>query len=309
MEYDPALLEGASKRRRHDMWRTAAPDAAAECGIEERCFGPVQVTVISSLPHSRLINQVLGAAEPRAVRDGHLAAAIEWADSLCIDYRVPVARRRPEAVAAEELLNRAGFEQGRGLVKYVRDASWPTTPGVPGVTVWNIDDEEAAGETMFFDAAPALGLPSAAGILLFELPVQENWRTYTTELEGQIVAFGSMLIHEGAAVLDLDATLEEFRNRGCNQALLRRRLIAAFEAGCHTVAAELPEGEDEGVAAAVRNLLRAGFVPAYRSMCWQRPRRWDVVDESCCDDFPDDFLGDFPDDFPDELSDAYPDDV
>jgi GNAT superfamily N-acetyltransferase len=275
MEYDPALLEGVSKRVRHDMWRTAAPDAIAELGIEERCFGPVQVTVFESLPHSPVLNQVRGAAEPGAVEDGHLAAAIEWADGFGIDYRVPVARQRPGTAAAEDWLNRRGFEQGRGLVKYVRDASWPTMPGVPGVTVWEIGEEEdIAGETMIFDAAPALGLPSAAGILLFALPVQENWRTYTAELEGQIVSFGSMLIHEGVAVIDLDATLEGFRGRGCNQALLRARLLAATEAGCTTVVAELPEGEEDGVRAAVRNLLRAGFVPAYRSMNWQRPRGW-----------------------------------
>lgn len=274
MEYDPALLEGVAKRLRHDMWRTAAPEAVEELGIEERCFGPVQVTVFEALPHEPMLNQVRGAAEPGAVEDGYLRAAIDWADQFGIDYRVPVACRRPGTEAAEDWLNRRGFEQGRGLVKYVRQASWPALPGVPGVTVWEIgEDEDMAGETMFFDAAPALGLPSAAGILLFSLPIQENWRTYTAELEGEIVSFGSMLIHEGVAVLDLDATVEEFRGRGCNQALLRARLLAAVEAGCDTLVAELPEGEDEGVAAAVRNLLRAGFVPAYRSMNWQRPRR------------------------------------
>lgn len=280
MEYDPALLEGVSKRLRHDMWRTAAPDAIAECGIEERCFGPVQVTVFEALPHLPALNQVLGAAEPGAVAEGHLTAAIEWADGCGIDYRVPVSRRRPETAAAEDWLNRHGFEQGCGLVRYVRDASWPIMPGVPGVKVWEIGaEEDAAGETMIFSAAPALGLPGPAGVLLFALPVQENWRTYTAELEGQIVSFGSMLIHEGVAVVDLDATLEQFRGRGCNQALLRARLLAAAEAGCDTVVAQMPENDDPGVGAAVRNLLRAGFVPAYRSVNWQRPRGWVASDE------------------------------
>jgi GNAT superfamily N-acetyltransferase len=256
------------------MWRTAAPDAVAECGIEERRFGPVQATVFASLPESPVLNQVRGAAEPGAVEEGHLAAALEWARGFGIDCRVPVASRRPGTAAAESWLNRHGFEQGRGLVKYVRDAAWPELPGVPGVTVWEIGEDEADGETMFFGAAPALGLPGPAGTLLFSLPTQENWRTYTAELEGQIVSFGSMLIHEGVAVIDLDATIEGFRRRGCNQALLRTRLLAAAETGCDTVVAELPEGEDEGVATAVRNLLRAGFVPAYRSMNWQRPRTW-----------------------------------
>ena len=273
MEYDPALLEGVSQRRRHDMWRTAAPDAIAECGIEERCFGPVQATVFASLPESPMLNQVLGAAEPGAVAEGHLAAALEWADGFGIDCRVPVAHRRPGTAAAEDWLNRHGFEQGRGVVKYVRDASWPEMPGVPGVTVWEIGEDEADGEVMSFTAAPALGLPGPAGTLLFALPIQENWRTYTAEVEGQIVSFGSMFIHEGVAVMDLDATLDGFRRRGCNQALLRERLFAAAEVRCDTVVAELPESEEEGVAIAIRNLLRAGFVPAYRSMNWQRPLR------------------------------------
>jgi GNAT superfamily N-acetyltransferase len=272
MEYDPAALEGASQQLRHDLWQTAATDAVIECGIEERCFGPVQVTVFESLPDSPILNNVLGAAEPDAVEGGHLAAAIKWADSFAIDYRVPVARQRPGMAAAEDWLNRHGFEQGQGLVKYVRDASLPDLPGVPEITVWEIGEKEADGEVMVFQAGPALGLPSPASTLLFALPIQEHWRTYTAELEGRIVSFGSMLIHNGVAAVGLDATLEDARGRGCNQALLRQRLLAACEAGCETVVAELPESEDEGVAAATRNLLRAGFVPAYRSMNWQRPR-------------------------------------
>lgn len=283
MRYDPALLEGVSQRLRHDMWRTAAPDAITECGIEERCFGPVQATVFASLPDWPRLNQVLGAAEPGAVGEGHLEAAIEWAESFGADCQVPVSRSRPGMAAAEAWLNWHGFEQGRGLVKFVRDASWPELPGVPGVTVWEIGEDEADGEVMSFSAAPALGLPGPAGTLLFSLPIQENWRTYTAEVEGQIVAFGSMLIHEGVAVLDLDATLEDFQGRGCNQALLRERLLAAAEAGCDTVVAELPENDDPGVTGAVRGLVRAGFVPAYRSMNWQRPRSGRVRAE-----FPDD---------------------
>jgi GNAT superfamily N-acetyltransferase len=142
----------------------------------------------------------------------------------------------------------------------------------PWRKVWEIGDDEADGETMYFGAAPALGLPGPAGTLLFGLPIQESWHTYTVEVDGEIVAFGSMLIHEGVAVMDLDATVDGFQRRGCNQALLRERLLAAAEAGCQMVVAELPEGEDEGIATAVRNLLRAGFVPAYGSMNWQRPR-------------------------------------
>jgi len=273
MGHDTATLERAAKVCRADMWGTVCEDAVIECGIEEECFGAVQATVFEALPCAPHVNLVLGAAEPGAVEEGHLAAAVRWADGFDVDYRVSVSRERPEAAAAEDWLNRNGFEQRRGQLKYIRDASPPQQAGNTAITVWEIGREEADGETML-SAAPLLGLPSPAGNLLFALPIQEQWRTYTAELEEDIVSFGSMRLYDGVAWVGLDATEESARGRGCNQALLRERILAAGAAGCHTIFSELDEDNSEGVAACGRNLLRAGFVPAYRSMNWQRPRPW-----------------------------------
>lgn len=272
MEYDAATLERTAKTFRSDMWGTVCEDAVLECGIVEAWFGPVQVTLFEALPDDPGMNVILGGAEPGAVEQGHLANAIAWADEFDVSYRVAVAHGRPGTIAAEAYLNRLGFEQGRGIWKYVRDTSWPDLPGNPAITVWEIGDQDAAGETMVFDAAPALGFPSKAASLLFALPSQQRWRTYTAELEERIVSFGSMLIDDRVAHVGLDATVPDSRGRGCNQVLLRKRILAAIDAGCHTIFAELGEGAWEGLAVAGRNLLRAGFVPAYRSMNWQRPR-------------------------------------
>jgi GNAT superfamily N-acetyltransferase len=272
MGYDSKALEGTAMTMRADMWRTVCEDAIAECGIEEKCFGPVQATVFEALADTPRFNAVLGAAEPGAVEDGHLAAAVAWAKEFDVDFQVPVARGRPGTAAAEAWLDRHGFEQGRGMRKYIRDASLPDQPGDAAITVWEIGDDEADGETMVCGAAPVLGLPFPASSLLFALPIQERWRIYTAELEGQIVSFGSMLLHAGVAWVGLDATVEEARGRGCHRVLLRERILTAAEAGCHTIFAELEESESEGVAVASRNLVRAGFVPAYRSVSWRRPR-------------------------------------
>lgn len=272
MDYDVATLERAAKTVRADMWRTVCDDAVMECGIAEAWFGPVQVTVIEALPDDPRMNVILGAAEPGAVEDGHLDDAIAWADEFDVGYRVAVARNRPGTAAAEDHLNRLGFEQGRGNWKYVRDTGWPDLPGNPAITVWDIGGNDAAGETMVLSAAPAIGIPEQASSLLFELPFQDRWRTYTAELEGRIVSFGSLMIDGGIARVGFDGTVAEARGRGCNLVLLRKRILAAIEAECHTIFAELDEGESPGLAIAGRNLLRAGFVPAYRSMNWQRPR-------------------------------------
>lgn len=258
------------------MWDSACEDALDECGIAERRFGPVQVNVIEVLPETFALNTVLGAGEPGAVRDGHLAEALEWADSFGVDYRVQVGKDRPETKAAEAWLDGHGFEQGSGWMRYARNAATPPDlPGVPGVTVWEIGepgDEDLAGETMVLSAAPALGMPSVASTLLCELPAQKTWHCFTAEMEEEIVAYGSMLVLDGVAALGLETTIPSARRRGCNQALLRARVLAAHEYGCEVIFAGAPSYGSGSAEPVARNLIRAGFVPAHLSVNWQRPR-------------------------------------
>ncbi|HSK49003.1 MAG TPA: hypothetical protein VK889_00765 [Solirubrobacterales bacterium] len=272
------MLERAAQAFRADMWDSACEDALYECGIAERRFGPVQVNVIEALPESFALNTVLGAAEPGAVRGGHLEQAIEWADAFGVDYRVMVGKQRPETAAAEAWLDRHGFEQGSGWMRYARNGmAPPDLPGVPGVKVWEIGepgDEDLAGETMVFSAAAALGMPSVASTLLCELPAQKRWHCFTAELEEEIVAYGSMLIRDGVAALGLETTIPAARRRGCNQALLRERILTAYESGCEVIFAGVPTYGSDLAGPAARNLIRAGFVPAHLSVNWQRPRSW-----------------------------------
>jgi hypothetical protein len=274
MGYDAATLERVAKTQRSDMWRMVCADAIDECGIVEAWFGPVQVTIFEAMPEWPALNLMLGAAEPGAVEEGHLAAAVQWADQFDVAYRVTVAHDRPGTVRAERWLNWNGFEQRRGQLKFIRDASPPDLPPVDGMAVWEIGQEEEAmaGETIVLGAERAMRLPHPASHLLFALPRQKHWRTYTVELEDDIVSFGSMLLQDDVALLGLEGTVEGFRGRGCNLALLRERIQAAIGAGCHTMFAELEENESEQVAVARGNLVRAGFLPACRSMNWQRPR-------------------------------------
>jgi GNAT superfamily N-acetyltransferase len=278
MGYDAALLERVAQRFRRDMWRSVTADAVTESGIQMMRFGPVQATVFGDLPEVRGLNQIQGAAEPGAVEGGHLAAAIEWMRSWEADYRVPVAECRPGAEEAESWLGSHGYERGDGWMKMVREASPLDLPANPDVTVFELGEDEADGEGLCSIAAQALDLPATAETLFFSLPQEERWRCYTAavppeeeHVEEQIVATGSMLIDDGVAQFGPDATLEHARGRGCNTELLRRRLLDAIEAGCHSVFVELGECSPECLAAAYRNLRRAGFEEAYRSRNWQRP--------------------------------------
>ena len=271
MDYDAAVLERVAQRFRRDMWRSVVEEAVTESGVEMARFGPVQATAFGDLPEIYSLNQIQGAAEPGAVAEGHLAAAVEWMRAREVDYRVPVAEGRPGAAAAESWLGGHGYERGGGWIKLVRDASPPDIPDVPGVEIFELGEEEGDGEGLSSIVAEALEMPATAGTLFFSLPQADGWRCYTAALEGEVVATGATLIQDGVAQLGPGTTLEHARGRGCNTALLRRRLLDAILAGCETIFVELGERDPESLAAAYRNLHRAGFEEAYQSRNWQRP--------------------------------------
>lgn len=273
MQYDAAVLERVAQRFRRDMWKSVVPEAVVESGVEVESFGPVQATAFGELPEVYSLNQIQGAAEPGVIDEGHLAEAIAWMRAREVDYRVPVAESRPGAAEAEAWLSERGYERGGGWVKLVREATPLELPESPEVTIFELGQDEADGEGLSAIATEMLNLPVTAGSLFFSLPQEENWRCYTAGLgpDREIVATGSMLIQDGVAQLGPGTTLAPGRGRGCNMQLLRRRLLDAHEAGCHTVFVEIGERDSDSLAAAHRNLRRAGFEEAYKSKNWQRP--------------------------------------
>lgn len=273
MEYDPAVLERVAQRFRRDMWRSVVPEAVTESGVQMARFGPVQATAFGDLPEISVLNQIQGAAEPGAIENGHLAEAIEWMRAREVDYRVPVAESRPGAAEAHAWLSERGYERGGGWVKLVRDTSPPEFPEPEGIVIYELGEHEVDGEGLSTIAADALELPATAGTLFFALPQERPWRCYTAALgpNEPAVATGAMLLQGGVAQLGPGTTLALARGRGCNAALLRRRIVDAAAAGCHTVFVELCEIKPIWRAGLFRNLLRAGFEVAYESLIWQRP--------------------------------------
>jgi hypothetical protein len=273
MGYESAVLERVAQQFRREMWESVVPEAVTESGVEVERFGPVQATAFGDLPEVGTLNQIQGAAEPGAVEEGHLADAVEWMRAREVDYRVPVAESRPGAAEAASWLDKRGYERGGGWVKLVRDANPPDLPEDPAIEIYALGEDEADGEGLSSIAADALELPLTAGTLFFSLPQEEHWRCYTAApVAGEgVVATASMMICGSVAQLGLGTTLEHARGLGCYTALLRRRLLDAAAAGCHTIFGEVGECDEDSLAAACRRLRRAGFTEAYESRNWQRP--------------------------------------
>lgn len=273
MDFDAALLERVAQEFRRDMWESVVTEAVTESGIEVERFGPVQASAFGELPEIAVLNQIQGGAEAGAVSGGYLAEAIEWMRSREVDYRIFIAEGRPETAEAEFWLGCRGYERGEGWVTFVRDASPPKLKPHPEIKIWPLGDNEIDGEGLSAIVSQAMELPLTAETLFFSLPHRDRWHCYTASLEPdeRVAATASMMIHEGVAQFGPGNTLDYARGRGCNTALLQRRLVDAIEAGCQTIFAEVWDCQPERFSTVGRNLVRAGFEQAYAVRNWQRP--------------------------------------
>jgi GNAT superfamily N-acetyltransferase len=264
--YDPRALDATERSFWGDLWRSGAPAVATERGIELGELGPVQATVVGALPEAPMLNLVLGATEPGAVADGHLARALAWAAARRVRCYVPVAAGLPESAAAEALLAERGCARGYGWMKFVRDVRPPQREAPPGVEVAEL--REGDGQLLGRIVAAGFGLPPWLARLFEGLPGRRGWRCYVARVDGEPVAAATMHLHAGIAECGAAATLVTARGRGCQSALLDRRIRDAAAAGCELLLVKTGERAEDRPSASYRNILRAGFREAYVRPNW-----------------------------------------
>ncbi len=264
VSYDPSALDRAERRFWRDIWGSVPATVASEHGVELREFGRLQVTTVGDLAGVPMMNLVLGAAEATA---DDLEWAAAWAEEHGVTPYVPVTPGLPGSQPAETWLREHGFERGYAWMKFVRAPHPPRFPTPDGVEVVELAaaDEEPFGTI----AAVGFGLPAWAAAFFAHLPGREGWRCYVARVGGEAQACAAMLIEDGIAEFGVAATLEEARGRGCQTALLHRRICDAAEAGCRTLFVETGERVPDRPSASYRNILRAGFEEAYLRPNWR----------------------------------------
>jgi GNAT superfamily N-acetyltransferase len=91
-----------------------------------------------------------------------------------------------------------------------------------------------------------------------------GWRLYQARIDGVAAATAALTIEDGLGYLANASTLPAMRGRGCQSALLARRIADAAAVGCDTVAslAEFGSGSQ-------RNLERAGLRVAFTQAVWR----------------------------------------
>jgi hypothetical protein len=250
-----------------DIWDSVPAAVASEHGIERREFGPVQATLVSDLPRVRMLNLILGAADPGAIDGGQLGAAVEWVRARGVSPYVSVPPDRDGTAAAEAWLGDNGFVPASGWMKFLRDAHPPRFAAPKDVEV--VELSVPSQESFGMIATTGFGMPAWAAALFAGLPGRGGWRCYVARVEGEAQACGAMLIDDGVAAFGVGATLAPARRRGCQLALLHRRIVDAAAAGCRTLFVETGERAEDRPAGSYRNILRAGFKESYPCPNWR----------------------------------------
>lgn len=266
LAYDSAALDLAERRFWREVWESVPEEVAKEHGIEMRRFGPIQASITAGLPQRAMLNLVLGATELAGPE--HLEAATRWAEEQGAAPCVPLTPGNPGSDAAETWLRESGFEPAYAWMKFVRGPHPPRFPMPKGIEVVELDasDQEPFGTI----AAIGFDLPAWGAEFFAHLPGRGRWRCYAAKIDGEAQGCAAMLIEEGIAEFGVAATLEGARGRGCQTALLHRRICDAAEAGCRTLFVETGERVPDRPSASYRNILKAGFEEAYLRPNWQR---------------------------------------
>jgi hypothetical protein len=93
---------------------------------------------------------------------------------------------------------------------------------------------------------------------------QPGWRLYLAERDGVPAAAGALVVDGGIGYLAAASTLPAFRRRGCQAALIGRRISDAAAAGCREVFSLTADPTSR------RNLERAGLELAYTKTAWRK---------------------------------------
>ncbi|HEY0280390.1 MAG TPA: GNAT family N-acetyltransferase [Solirubrobacterales bacterium] len=271
IEFDPAALDRTEARFWRDIWDAVPAAVAAELGVRRADFGQVQANIVAGLPLVPMLNLVLDAAAGDAAEEGFLAEAIEWARSHGAQVCAPVTPGLPGTERASKELEAAGFAPVPGWMKFVRDPHPPRFEVADDVEVIELDPDAAGapGAPPFAAiAATAFELPAAAAEIFAGLPGRPGWRCYVARIDGVPQACAATFLDGDVAELAIGGTLEGGRRRGCQLALLRRRIEDAAAAGARTLFVETGARVPGHPSSSYANILRAGFEEAYLCPGW-----------------------------------------
>jgi len=159
-----------------------------------------------------------------------------------------------------DMLRERGYDAGYAWVKFERPAA-AAFEAATELRVERIGRERAHDYVAVL--AAGFGLLPEAAAMLEHLPGRPGWGCYLAYDGDLPVAAGAVFVRGRHAWLGQATTLADHRRRGGQSALMAARIGAARAAGAAVIVTETGETVEGRPANSYRNILRAGFEPAY----------------------------------------------
>jgi hypothetical protein len=261
---DVARLEAIERDAWLDMYAAAPPAFVQGVGLSAARIGSGAVFAIRAVPliqfnHAHALGldrPIDGLTIDEAIRALKSKASPVWA------LQLPDLL---EFAAAASQLRARGLSANSGWAKFSRPAQSPP-PEKTSLKIEEVGRERAGDFGSVVQAA--FGAPPPFASWAAAVVGRPGWRAFVGYDGREPVAAGALFLSGGFGWLGLGATIPSHRGRGAQGALLSRRIVAALEAGAHTVVTETgrPEPGEETKHPSYRNILRAGFQEVYLRM-------------------------------------------
>lgn len=250
-----------------DLYRAASGASAGPEHLE--CSGALAL-VYPQVP-ARELNRILGFGLDQPATEADLDALIDFTLQRGAPATVSLAPAAgPSLATIEGWLRRRGFAEGYPWQKF-RHAGQPARPAATQLAI----EETADGPEFAATLLKGYGMPPLLQEWVALLPGRPRWHCFVARdrAGGEAVAAGALYAERGIGWLGLAATLPEQRGRGAQGAILAARMARARALGCTEVVTETGVPGPAGPGPSYRNILRAGFVPAYVRPNWERAAR------------------------------------
>jgi hypothetical protein len=234
-------------------------------GAEVRAFGSATGLMVRGMAGNSLFNRL---ADFSPAELGRLDEIINWYQENNLNARFDLLPSHVSPELFKALAGRGFYQSGFYTVLY----GLPQTRSqeFPGVEVRTVGPEELA---VFDDIyMEGFGFPSqnrpVLTTSLHALLDNPSNRFYLALVDGQPAGMAILLIHDNIGYMATATTLAAFRGRGCQKALMYRRIQDAAASGC-----QLITSQTHYASLSQSNMEKVGLRLAYNKAIWTKLRR------------------------------------
>ncbi len=217
MDEIPLISESIERTALADLHAAAPEETRRDLGLSLENIGAAMVSIARNEPNI-LLNRAIGlGVEGPDTRETVEAIVSRYAEKGVERYFLHL---HPEAKPSglREWVVGTGLLRARGWMKFHREAA-PPPEMESALHVRRIGTDHAIDFGRI--VAQCFDLGEAAVPMLSALAERPGWHLYMSFAGGEPAGAGAMFVKDGAAWLDMGATLPAFRRRGGQGAVMR----------------------------------------------------------------------------------------